>query len=405
MLDHTLTFILAGGMGSRLYPLTQERSKPAVPFGGKYRIIDFTLTNCLHSGLHRVLVLTQYKSHSLHKHLRDGWSIFNPELGNFITAVPAQMRHGDHWYKGTADAIYQNLNLLDRSDAKYTLILSGDHIYRMDYAAMLKDHQKNGVDVTMACMEVPINEAGEFGIVTINEKNQVIAFEEKPAQPQPSPTNPNSALVSMGLYVFSTRLLTNVLQQDQLNLDSNHDFGKDILPMLIHDHNVQSYDFGNDKGRVLPDRYWRDVGTIDAYFQANMALLAPVPPLNLYQKDWPIRTYQPQTPPARIIPGNTGTEGFFINSILASGGIISGGYVSHSVLFNNIMINENAIVERSIIFDGVNIGEATKVRNCIIDKNIKVPANESIGYDLEKDRQRFTVSENGIVVVPKDYVF
>ena len=405
MLNRTLTFVLAGGVGSRLHPLTQERSKPAVPFGGKYRIIDFTLTNCLHSGLHRVLVLTQYKSHSLHKHLRDGWSIFNPELGNFITPVPAQMRHGEHWYKGTADAIYQNLNLLDRSDAEFTLILSGDHIYRMDYAAMLKDHQKNDVDVTMACIDIPIKEAGEFGIVTTNEKNQVIAFEEKPVHPTPSPSNPNSALVSMGLYVFSTKLLKNILQKDQLNQGSNHDFGKDILPMLIHNHKVQSYDFGSQKGRVLPDRYWRDVGTIDAYFQANMALLAPVPPLNLYQKDWPIRTYQPQTPPARIIHGNTGTEGVFINSIMASGGIISGGYVSHSVLFNNIIVNENAIVERSILFDGVSIGEAAKLRNCIIDKNIKVPANELIGYDLEKDRQRFTVSENGIVVIPKDYVF
>ena len=405
MLDRTLTFVLAGGVGSRLYPLTEDRSKSAVPFGGKYRIIDFTLSNCLHSGLHRVLVLTQYKSHSLHKHLRDGWSIFNPELGNFITPVPAQMRHGEHWYKGTADAIYQNLNLLDRSDAEYTLILSGDHIYRMDYAAMLKDHQKNGVDVTVACMEVPINEASEFGIVTINEKNQIIAFEEKPVQPQPSPSNPNSALVSMGLYVFSTQLLKNILQQNQQNQDSNHDFGKDILPMLIQDYKVQSYDFGSQKGRVSPDRYWRDVGTIDAYFQANMALLAHVPPLNLYQKDWSIRTYQPQTPPARIIPGNTGTEGAFINSMLASGGIISGGYVSHSILFHNIMINENAMVERSILFDGVSIGEAAKVKNCIIDKNIKVPANELIGYDLKKDKLRFTVSKNGIVVIPKDYVF
>lgn len=405
MLNRTLTFVLAGGMGSRLYPLTQERSKPSVPFGGKYRIIDFTLTNCLHSGLRRVLVLTQYKSHSLNEHLRDGWSIFNPELGEFITPVPAQMRHGEHWYKGTADAIYQNLNLLNGSDADYTLILSGDQIYRMDYAAMLNDHQKNAVDVTVACMEVPIDEASEFGIIATNEENQIIAFEEKPTHPSPLPSNPSKALASMGLYVFSTKLLINILQQDQENHESSHDFGKDILPMLIHDQKVQAYSFGSEKGRVLPDCYWRDVGTIDAYYQANMDLLEPIPPLNLYQNNWPIRTYQPQTPPARTIPGNSGTEGTFINSILASGGIISGGHVNHSVLFKNIMIDDKATIERSILFDNVYVGAGAKLRNCIIDKKIKIPVNESIGYDLEKDKQRFTVSENGIVVISKNHRF
>lgn len=405
MLNRTLTFILAGGMGSRLHPLTLERSKPAVPFGGKYRIIDFTLANCLHSGLHRVLVLTQYKSHSLNKHLRDGWSIFNPELGQYITPVPAQMNFGEHWYQGTADAIYQNINLLDRSDAEYTLILSGDHIYRMDYAAMLKAHQNNSADITVACMEVPMAQASDFGVMVTDPENRIIGFEEKPDQPTPSHSDPNQALASMGLYVFSTRLLKQTLEQDQKNSESNHDFGNDILPMLIHDHKVVAYKFGEQAGRVTQDRYWRDVGTLDAYYQANMDLLEPVPPMNLYQKDWPIRTYQQQMPPAKTIPGDSGNEGIFINSIVASGVVISGGNVGHSVLFHDIFIDDRAIVEQSILFSGVRVGKGARLQNCIIDKNVNIPANEQIGYALEQDRQRFTVSENGIVVVPTDYVF
>ena len=405
MLNRTLTFVLAGGIGSRLLPLTYERSKPSVPFGGKYRIIDFTLTNCLHSGLRRVLVLTQYKSHSLNRHLRDGWSIFNPELGEFVTPVPAQMRHGEHWYQGTADAICQNQYLLDSIDADYILILSGDHIYRMDYSAMLNAHQKNEADVTVACMEVDIDEASEFGVVATNRDNRIIAFEEKPEEPTPSPLVPDKALASMGLYVFSTKLLKEVLEKDQENSESKHDFGQDILPQMIHHHKVQAYLFGSEEGRVLPDRYWRDVGTIDAYYQANMDLLEPSPPLNLYQNNWPIRTYQPQTPPARTVPGNSGTEGIFINSILASGVVIVGGKIDHSILFHDIFIDDKAIVESSILFNGVYIGEGAKLQNCIIDKNVKVPAYERIGYDLEKDKQRFTVSEKGIVVVPKGYIF
>lgn len=405
MLNRTLTFVLAGGMGSRLHPLTLERSKPAVPFGGKYRIIDFTLTNCLHSGLRRVLVLTQYKSHSLHKHLRDGWSIFNPELGEFVTPVPAQMRHGEHWYKGTADAICQNLNLMDNANADFILILSGDHIYRMDYAAMLKAHVEKEADVTVACMEVAINEASAFGVAVTDRENRIITFREKPAQPTPSPSDPDKALVSMGLYVFSRKLLKKVLEQDQANTESKHDFGKDIIPKLIQDHKVHAHIFGTEEGRVLPDRYWRDVGTLDAYYQASMDLLKPLPPLNLYQDDWPIRTYQPQSPPARTIPGNSGIEGVFINTILASGVVIAGGNVDHSILFNDIYIDDKAIVENSILFDGVYIGEGARIQNCIIDKNVKVPANEQIGCNLDKDRQRFIVSEKGIVVVLKDYVF
>ena len=405
MQNKTLTFILAGGVGSRLFPLTSKRSKPSVPFGGKYRIIDFALANCLHSGLRRILVLTQYKSHSLNKHLRDGWSIYNPELGEYITAVPAQMNRGDHWYQGTADAIYQNLNLLERSDAKYTLILSGDHIYRMDYEALLKSHKEHGADVTIACMEVSVEEASAFGVIVANKDLQIVEFDEKPKTPTPLHDDPQKCLVSMGLYVFSTELLNRALIADQQNKDSNHDFSQDILPKLLKEYSVQAYKFGNEQGRVTPDRYWRDVGTIDAFYQANMDLLKPIPPLNLYQHDWPIRTYQPQSPPARTIPGSSGAEAVFINSILTNGVVISGGNVRHSILFHDIYIDDKASIDKSILFDGVHVGVGAKLRNCIVDKNVQIPPLERIGYDLEQDRQRFTVSENGIVVVPEGYTF
>lgn len=406
MQSRTLTFILAGGIGSRLFPLTLKRSKPSVPFGGKYRIIDFTLANCLHSGLRRVLVLTQYKSHSLNKHLRDGWSIFNPELGEYITAVPAQMNRGDHWYEGTADAIFQNLNLMDRSDADFTLILSGDHIYRMDYEAMLNFHRAHGGEVTVACMEVAVEDAkSAFGVAVINEQLQIIGYEEKPEKPTPISSDPDKTLASMGLYVFPTELLKQVLTEDQHNTASNHDFANDVLPLLVHNKKVYAYKFGGKKGRVTQDRYWRDVGTIDAYYKANMDLLKPVPPLDLYQPDWPIRTYQPQTPPARIVPGTSGAEGVFVSSLLASGVVISGAKVRSSVLFDSVYIDDKATIEQSILFAGVHVGADAGLRNCIVDKNVTIPPKEQIGFDLAKDRQRFTVTEQGIVVVPEGFVF
>ena len=405
MLDKTLTFILAGGMGSRLSPLTTDRAKPAVPFGGKYRIIDFTLTNCLHSGLHRVLVLTQYKSHSLQKHLRDGWSIFNPELGQFITLVPAQMRKDSNWYKGTADAIYQNLYLLERSDAEWVVILSGDHIYRMDYAAMLKTHQKSRADVTIACMEVELSKASAFGIVEIDQSGRVVDFVEKPDAPKLIPGDPTHAMASMGVYVFSRELLIDCLNDDHANAESGHDFGRDLLPKLIQNYHVQAHRFGEIEGRVSPDRYWRDVGTIDSYFEANMDLLNPVPSLDLYQMDWPIRTYQPQTPPARTVPGRSGTEGIFINSILGGGSVISGAAISHSILFPRVTVGDESLIQNSILFHGVTVGENVQIQNAIIDKYVIVPDGEEIGVNLEKDRQRFTVSEKGVVVVPKGYRF
>jgi glucose-1-phosphate adenylyltransferase len=405
MLDQTLAVVLAGGTGTRLKPLTADRAKPAVPFGGKYRIIDFVLANCLHSGLRRVLVLTQYKSHSLQKHLRDGWSIFNPELGEYITPVPPQMRTGERWYQGTADAIYQNLYLVERSEAEAVLILSADHIYRMDYEAMLTAHKENGADVTVAAMEVPLAEARAFGVMAVDGSDRITGFEEKPEQPQPIPGQPDQALASMGIYVFSSRLLLDELEADHADASSSHDFGKDILPRLIGSKKVMAYRFGGDTGRVTPDRYWRDVGTIDAYYQANMDLLKPVPPLDLYQEDWPIRSYQMQTPPARTVPGTSGTEGIFINSIVAGGVVIAGGSVQHSILFPQAFIDDGAFVEDAILFQGVSVGACARLRRCIVDKGVEIPPREQIGYDSKRDRERFTVSEQGIVVVPKGYRF
>jgi glucose-1-phosphate adenylyltransferase len=403
--DSTLTVILAGGSGNRLKPLTNDRAKPAVPFGGKYRIIDFTLSNCLHSGLRRVLVLTQYKSHSLQKHLRDGWSIFNPELGEYITAVPPQMRKGDEWYQGTADAISQNLYLLERSGAEQVLILSADHIYRMDYAAMLEAHKQRGADVTIAAMQVPLNQASAFGIMSVDEELSITAFEEKPQNPTPLPEDPEHVLASMGIYVFSMSVLQAALAADAEDGDSSHDFGTDILPRLLQEKRLFAYRFGGETGRVSADNYWRDVGSIDAFYQSNMDLLKAVPPLDLYQEDWDIRSYQMQAPPARTVPGDFGTEGIAINSIIAGGVVIAGGSVQQSILFPKVYVGNESFVEESILFNGVRIGNNCRIRNCIIDKDVVIPDGTSIGHDSQQDSQRFQRSPDGIVVVPKSYQF
>ncbi|MFQ5589303.1 MAG: glucose-1-phosphate adenylyltransferase, partial [Nitrospiria bacterium] len=344
--DSTLTVILAGGVGSRLHPLTAERAKPAVPFGGIYRIIDFALSNCLHSGLRQILILTQYKSHSLNKHLRDGWSIFNPEIGEYITAIPAQKQTGEDWYTGTADAIYQNRHLIRRSEAKYTLILAGDHIYRMDYVEMMRDHINRKRDVTVACMPVPIKEAAAFGVVEIDDDMVIRKFYEKEPNPPHIPGKPDTALASMGIYVFNTDSLLDAVQEDHAITASAHDFGRNIFPGLMNSaFTVGAYHFGGKIGRVTQDYYWRDVGTVDAYYQANMDLLEPVPPIDLYQKDWLIRTYHGQFPSARMVPSTSGEVGFVENASLAGGDIIIGARVIRSILSHDVRVESHALVE------------------------------------------------------------
>lgn len=403
-MQETLAIVLAGGAGRRLSPLTDNRAKPAVPFGGKYRIIDFTLTNCLHSGIRRILVLTQYKSHSLQKHLRDGWSVFNPELGEYVTCVPPQMRKGDKWYRGTADAIYQNLWLLSRSEAKYVVVLSGDHIYRMDYASMLEQHRVTGADLTIACMEVPVKEASAFGVITVNEDKRVVAFAEKPENPETVPDDSSKSLTSMGIYIFTIDALMDILEKNAQDPDSGHDFGYDIIPPLIEQESVYAYRFGDKAGRVTQDAYWRDVGTIDSYYQANMDLLKPVPPIDLYQRDWAIRTYEQQLPPARTV-SSIDNEVVLINSIISNGVVISNASIYNSVLSSNVRVDDDACISNSILFDHVQVAEGCQLKNCIIDKYVKIPAGTKIGFDLVKDGERFTISDNGIVVVPAGYQF
>ncbi len=396
MLDKTLTVILAGGHGPRLEPLTADRAKPAVPFGGKYRIIDFTLVNCLHSGLRQILVLTQYKSHSLQKHLRDGWSLFNPELGEYITAVPPQMRVGESWYGGSADAVYQNLYMLKRSGAEQVLILSGDHIYRMDYAAMIDHHVTQANDVTLAYMSVPDERAEELSRVTF-DIDQVTSVT--------SASSDDENQVLMGVYVFSLDVLIDALENDNRQSESQHSLSRDVIPKLVGNAKVGAYHFGGEAGRVSQDRYWRDLDTLDSYYEANMALLEPVPTLNLYQPEWPIRTHQAQYPPARTVPGVNGSEGVFINSIVAGGSVIVGGGVQHSILFPNVLIGEEAVIQDSILFNNVEVGAQAQLERCIVDKDVKIPAGEMIGFDREKDAARFALSDKGVVVVPKGYRF
>jgi len=404
MLEETIGIILAGGIGSRLHPLTADRAKPAVPFGGRYRIIDFTLSNCLHSGLRRILVLTQYKSHSLQQHLRDGWSIYNAELGEYITPIPPQMRTGDSWYSGTADAIYQNLFLLKRSGAEHALILSGDHIYRMDYAAMLQQHHHSGAEVTVACLTVGIESSRSFGVMTVDAQDRIVAFREKPEHPQGIPGDAGHVLASMGVYVFSMNLLNELLQEDH-SRESSHDFGSDILPSIVRTHRVMAYRFGGSSGRVTADRYWRDVGTIDSYYEANMDLLRPLPAIDLYQKDWAIRTYEGQHPPARSVPGRSGREAEIVNCMLAAGTLVIGGTVRHSILFPKVRLEEGAVVENSLLFQGVTVGEGAALQRCIVDKHVLIPPGERIGFDRVRDAERFTVSDGGTVVIGKGYRF
>lgn len=401
----TLGLVLAGGVGSRLAPLTQHRAKPAVPFGGEYRIIDFTLSNCLNSGMRQIFVLTQYKSHSLQRHLQNGWSTLNSGMGEFVTAVPPQMRTGDSWYAGTADAVYQNLFLIEQSGAQYVVILSGDHIYRMNYQEMLQQHIDSMAEVTVACLEVGLKEASAFGVMGIDRDGRVREFQEKPEDPQPVPENRERALVNMGIYIFSAHLLHNELLNDHADSSSSHDFGKDLLPRLIRTNRVMSYRPSGGNMPGTDEYYWRDVGTVGAYYDANMDLLEHPVPFDLHCEDWPIFKCTSQRAPALIRADAAGRSGEVGYSILCNGVVVAGGVVEHSILSPNVQVGADAVVEDSILFEGVQVGHGAFLRRCIIDKNVRVPDGEVIGVDLKRDAERFTVSAEGVVVIPKNYRF
>lgn len=404
MPSQTLTLVDATARGVGLDPLTLHRPKAAVPFAGKFRVIDFTLANCLHSGLRRILVLTQYKSHSLHKHLRDGWSVFNPELGEFITPIPPQMREGRTWYAGGVDAVYQNRYLLERSHATDVLLLAGDLIYRMDYAELVRAHRETGADLTLATR--PATAAAGLTGLTLDAEDRVLGLAPVDAASVEA-GEVRAVMTTMGVCLIDKALLLDALDQGPSPGPTQPalDLWRDLVAPLTQTRRVMAYRFGETRGRVTPDRYWCDLAGIDAYYQANMALLEAEPPLDLYQEDWNIRTHQGQYPPARTVPGRSGTEGIFVNSMLAAGAVITGGGVSHSVLFPRVRVRDGAIVDAAILFDGVQVGEGAHLRNCIIEKDVAVPPNAQIGFDLKADRERFTVSERGVVVVPKGYVF
>lgn len=394
------TMILAGGRGERLLPLTQHRAKPAVPFAGKYRIIDVTLSNCLNSGLRKIAVLIQYKSHSLDRHIRRGWSIFNPELGEFIFSIPPQQRISAEWYRGTADAVYQNLFLLEQERPKFLLVLAGDHLYKMNYADMLRFMQETEADAVVGALEWPIEEARSFGVLGVDASMRLIRFEEKPANPFPLPNDPAHAFISMGIYLFRTEHLYDELRKDA-EMTTAHDFGKNIIPNMIQNNKkVFAYNFEDANKKHV--KYWRDIGTLDAYYEANMDLVAVDPLLNLYDEAWPIRTYQGQFPPAKFVfadqyPG--GRVGLALDSIVSGGCIISGGKVQKSILSPDVHVDQHADVQESVIMENVEIGERARIRHTIIDKGVIIPPGTVIGYDLEADRARYTVTEDGIVVV------
>ena len=400
--DKILTIILAGGQGERLYPLTKDRAKPAVPFGGIYRIIDFTLSNCLNSGLRKIVVLTQYKSFSLDKHLRLGWNIFNNELNEYIEQIPPQQRISDQWYQGTADAVYQNIYTLEKEQPEMVLILSGDHIYKMDYRNMALFHLENKADLTIACMEVPLSEGKRFGVIKTDEENRIVGFHEKPSEPIPSPNNPEATLASMGIYLFNTTTLVKAIIDDAKQ-DTNHDFGKNIIPEMIHSKRVYAYPFADGTNNNL--NYWRDIGTLDAYWEANMDLVQESPEFNLYDKDWPIRTHQEQNPPAKTTFKKTLPEertDMILNSIVSGGCIISGAKVEGCILSPDVRVDTNSEIYDSIIMESVRIGENVKIRKAIIDKSVNIPDYMSIGYSREEDSKHFTVTDSGITVVRKE---
>ncbi len=389
--------LLAGGQGERLWPLTRDRAKPAVPFGGVYRIIDITLSNCLNSDLRRVFVLTQYKALSLNRHVRRGWSSL-AGLGDYFEILTPQMRVSHHWYQGTADAVYQNIYSIGSERSKYVFIFSGDHIYKMNYQKMLEHHVAAGADVTVATLQIPPEvAAGRFGVIETDENWRIVGFEEKPALPKTSRHNPEMCNGSMGVYLFNTQLLIPILLADAEDPKSSHDFGKDILPRIIHKHRVFGYNFVDENRQAA--QYWRDIGTIDAYYEANMDLVSVSPVFNLYDKDWPIRTWQQQYPPAKFVFADPDRKGTAVDSIVAGGSILSGGQVSQSVIGYDVRANSYSEISRSIIYNHVTIGRHSRIQNAIIDRHVTLPESTEIGFDLEADRRRYHVTESGIVVV------
>lgn len=394
---NTLALILAGGRGSRLKHLTKWRSKPAVPFGGKFRIIDFPLSNCINSGIRQIGVLTQYKAHSLIKHIQRGWSFLRGEFGEFVELLPAQQRIENNWYAGTADAIYQNLDIFRNHNPDYVLVLAGDHIYRMDYGAMIAYHVESGADMTVGCLEVDLETAKGFGVMSVDEQGRVLEFAEKPDQPKPIPGRQDVALASMGIYVFNTGFLFEQLIKDADTPESSHDFGKDIIPAVIERYRVIAYSFQDPKSQK--QAYWRDVGTIDAFWSANLELIGVTPELNLYDKTWPIWTYQEQLPPAKFIFDDDNRRGMAVDSMVSGGCIISGSLVRHSLLFSNVRINSYCTVESSVVLPDVNIGRNCRITKAVIDRGCEIPPGTVIGEDSEEDARRFHVSSGGVVLV------
>jgi len=403
MMRRVLTFIMAGGKGERLWPLTKDRTKPAVPFGGIYRIIDFSLSNCINSGLRRVYILTQYKSASLHRHIRLGWNILASELGEYIELLPAQQRVGETWYLGTADAIFQNVYALEMDKPDEVLILSGDHIYRMNYYSMIDFHRDTEADLTVGVVEVPKENSRSLGVVQVDGDCLVTGFEEKPALPKTIPGKPDTIYASMGIYVFDSKILLQELQDDSRRKDSSHDFGKDIIPRMIRKGmRISAYNF-LDKRSGCP-AYWRDIGTISAYYEANLDLVQVDPVFNLYDREWPLRTYQEQCPPAKTVFAGeeiSGRVGLVLDSLVSGGCIVSGGRVQRSVLAPQVRVNSYSQISDSILMEGVNVGRYAKVKNAIIDKDVAIPQGMVIGYDAQEDKKRFFVTDNGIVVVAK----
>jgi glucose-1-phosphate adenylyltransferase len=401
---NTFAMVLAGGRGSRLHQLTDWRSKPAVPFGGKFRIIDFTLSNCVNSGIRRVGVATQYKSQSLIRHLQLGWSFLDGRLDEFIEIMPAQQQVNEsQWYRGTADAVYQNLREIRHAKPEHVLVLSGDHIYRMDYGRILAAHLEREADVTVACIEVPIEEAKGFGVMAVDAEQRVVSFDEKPASPNPIIGRPDMALASMGIYVFNARFLFEQLQRDADDPKSSHDFGKDIIPHCVRRYRTFAQSFVDSHvGDIDKPPYWRDVGTLDAYWEANMDLVHVTPQLNLYDNNWPIWTWQPQQPPGKFVLDDDDRRGMAVDSMISGGCIVSGSTVRRTMLFSGVYVHSFSLIEDSIVLPNAQVGRHCVLKKCIIDKNCVIPEGMQIGVDRVADRKRFHVTDSGITLVSRE---